>query len=151
MGLQNLVGISLELITPAPETIKRLLDAVARHIADAKSMRSAPKRASRAHTRILRTPHSIAVQPLSPWVYARDLATSGPSSSSMAGADAAWLIARRYSAGHLKKKRMLWWHLSGAALTVWITRNWSSDQVVTTAAGLVRLDLQRADKVRAPE
>ncbi len=36
MGLQNLVGISLEQITPARETIKRLLDAAARHIADAK-------------------------------------------------------------------------------------------------------------------
>jgi hypothetical protein len=36
MGLQNLVGISLEKITPAKETIKRLLDAAARHIADAK-------------------------------------------------------------------------------------------------------------------
>jgi hypothetical protein len=36
MGLQNLVGISLEQITPGRETIKRLLDAAARHIADAK-------------------------------------------------------------------------------------------------------------------
>ncbi len=36
MGLQNLVGISLEQIAPARETIKRLLDAAARHIADAK-------------------------------------------------------------------------------------------------------------------
>jgi hypothetical protein len=36
MGLQNLVGISLEQITPARETIKRLLDAAERHIADAK-------------------------------------------------------------------------------------------------------------------
>jgi hypothetical protein len=36
MGLQNLVGISLEQITPAPDMIKRLLAAAARHIADAK-------------------------------------------------------------------------------------------------------------------
>jgi hypothetical protein len=36
MGLQNLVGISLEQIRPARETVKRLLDAAARHIADAK-------------------------------------------------------------------------------------------------------------------
>jgi len=36
MGLQNLVGISLEQITPAREMVKRLLDAAARHIADAK-------------------------------------------------------------------------------------------------------------------
>jgi hypothetical protein len=36
MGLQNLVGISLEQITPARETVRRLLDVAARHIADAK-------------------------------------------------------------------------------------------------------------------
>jgi hypothetical protein len=36
MGLQNLVGISLEHVTPVKETVKRLLDAAARHIADAK-------------------------------------------------------------------------------------------------------------------
>jgi hypothetical protein len=36
MGLQNLVGISFEQITPARETVKRLLAAAARHIADAK-------------------------------------------------------------------------------------------------------------------
>jgi hypothetical protein len=36
MGLQNLVGISLEQLVPAPQTIRRLLEAAARHIADAK-------------------------------------------------------------------------------------------------------------------
>jgi len=36
MTLQNLVGISLDRITPAKETIKRLLEGAARHIADAK-------------------------------------------------------------------------------------------------------------------
>jgi mannose/cellobiose epimerase-like protein (N-acyl-D-glucosamine 2-epimerase family) len=36
MGLQTLVGISLEQITPVKETVQRLLDAAARHIADAK-------------------------------------------------------------------------------------------------------------------
>jgi hypothetical protein len=36
MGLQNLVGISLEQITPAKGTVQRLLDSSARHIADAK-------------------------------------------------------------------------------------------------------------------
>jgi hypothetical protein len=35
MSLQNLVGISLEQITPSKEVIKRLLDGAARHIADA--------------------------------------------------------------------------------------------------------------------
>ena len=36
MALKSLVGISLEVITPAKETVRRLLDAASRHIADAK-------------------------------------------------------------------------------------------------------------------
>lgn len=53
MGLQNLVGISLEQITPAKETIKRLLDAAARHIADAKvNAISAETRFASAYTAV---------------------------------------------------------------------------------------------------
>ena len=53
MGLQNLVGISLEQIAPARETIKRLLDAAARHIADAKvNAISAETRLTSAYTAI---------------------------------------------------------------------------------------------------
>ena len=53
MGLQNLVGISLEQITPAKEIVKRLLDAAARHIADAKvNAISAETRFTSAYTAI---------------------------------------------------------------------------------------------------
>src|SRR6185437_1049945 len=53
MGLQSLVGISLEQIAPAKETIKRLLDAAARHIADAKVQAiSAETRFGSAYTAI---------------------------------------------------------------------------------------------------
>jgi hypothetical protein len=53
MGLQNLVGISLEQTTPVKETVKRLLDAAARHIADAKVQAiSAETRFSSAYTAI---------------------------------------------------------------------------------------------------
>jgi len=53
MGLQNLVGISLVQIAPARETIKRLLDAAARHIADAKvNAISAETRFTSAYTAI---------------------------------------------------------------------------------------------------
>lgn len=99
--------------------------------------------------RILKTSRPISVQPLSPWSYARDLVTSGPSPSSNAGADAAWLIARHYNAGHLRNRRSLWWQLSGVALTIWITRNWNSDQVVVTAADLAQRDLRRVDEAHA--
>jgi hypothetical protein len=53
MGLQNLVGISLEQVTPVKETVKRLLDAAARHIAEAKVQAiSAETRFSSAYTAI---------------------------------------------------------------------------------------------------
>jgi hypothetical protein len=53
MSLQNLLGISLEKITPQKETIGRLLDGAARHIADAKVKAiSAETRFSSAYTAI---------------------------------------------------------------------------------------------------
>jgi hypothetical protein len=53
MGLQNLVGISLEQVAPVKETVKRLLDAAARHIADAKVQAISPEtRFSSAYTAI---------------------------------------------------------------------------------------------------
>ena len=36
MSLQNLVGVSLERITPSRQSVRRLLDGAARHIADSK-------------------------------------------------------------------------------------------------------------------
>jgi hypothetical protein len=51
--LRNLLGIGLEQITPAKETIRRLLDGVARHIADAKVRAvSAETRFASAYTAI---------------------------------------------------------------------------------------------------
>jgi hypothetical protein len=53
MSLQNLLGISLEQITPQKETVRRLLDGAARHIADAKVKAiSAETRFSSAYTAI---------------------------------------------------------------------------------------------------
>lgn len=53
MSLQNLVGVTLEQITPAKETIKRLLEGAARHIADAKVQAiSAETRFGSAYTAI---------------------------------------------------------------------------------------------------
>jgi hypothetical protein len=54
MSLQNLVGISLDTITPARETVRRLLEGAARHIADAKiNLVSADTRFTSAYTAIL--------------------------------------------------------------------------------------------------
>jgi hypothetical protein len=53
MSLQNLLGSSLEQITPQKDAIRRLLDAASRHIADAKVKAiSAETRFSSAYTAI---------------------------------------------------------------------------------------------------
>jgi hypothetical protein len=53
MSLQNLVGVSLDTVTPSKQTIRRLLDSAARHIADAKVKAvSAETRFSSAYTAI---------------------------------------------------------------------------------------------------
>jgi hypothetical protein len=54
------------------------------------------------------------------------------------GLNAASFVALHYNARHLKNRRSTWWHLSGAALTIWIARHWTSDQVLSAAAVLVR-------------
>ena len=51
------------------------------------------------------------------------------------GARAAWLVARNYTGRHLKHGGGLWPQLSDMALTIWITQNWTTDQVVHAAAG----------------
>src|SRR5882762_1957696 len=53
MSLQNLLGISLEQITPQKEIVRRLLEGAARHVADAKvKVISAETRFSSAYTAI---------------------------------------------------------------------------------------------------
>jgi hypothetical protein len=90
--------------------------------------------------RQLKAPQGLSVMPLSPGGYLITLITSGPrrTSAEEGGTFAAWIVARHYNATHLKSHRMIWWHLSGAALTIWITRNWTPDQVLSGAAEIVR-------------
>lgn len=53
MSLENLVGVSLEKITPARQTIRRLLEGASRHIADAKVAKvSAETRFGSAYTAV---------------------------------------------------------------------------------------------------
>lgn len=53
MSLQNLVGLSLETVTPSKQTIHRLLEGAARHIADAKvKVVSAETRFGSAYTAV---------------------------------------------------------------------------------------------------
>jgi hypothetical protein len=69
------------------------------------------------------------VPELSPYTY---LLEHG--AGNKAGVLVAWWVASEYLAEHRQKQGMFWWHLSGAALTIWLTRNWSADELLTVAA-----------------
>jgi hypothetical protein len=45
-----------------------------------------------------------------------------------------WRVASSYLIGHQRNKGMGWWHLSGAALTIWLSRNWTSEEILSAAA-----------------
>jgi hypothetical protein len=47
-----------------------------------------------------------------------------------------WWVARDYLVGHKRYKGMGWWHLSGASLAIWLSRNWTSDEILSAAAQL---------------
>jgi hypothetical protein len=82
-----------------------------------------------------REPLSIRV--FNPWSYAANvLRNTDPILDD--GSIAAWVIARDYNGDHLKNRRMTLWHISGGALTIWISRHWTSAQIVTAAASITR-------------
>jgi len=80
--------------------------------------------------RRLRLPQPVQIDPISPYTYF--LQGAHPSS----GTRVAWIIAGSYNAGHLRDRRMLSWHLSGMALTVWLTRNWTPTELIAKAVEL---------------
>jgi hypothetical protein len=43
-----------------------------------------------------------------------------------------------YNRSHLRDHRMIWGHLSEMSLTIWVTRHWTTDAIVTAAAALAR-------------
>lgn len=43
-------------------------------------------------------------------------------------------VATEYLSEHRKTQGMAGWHLSGAALTIWVSRNWTEDEIINAAA-----------------
>jgi len=68
---------------------------------------------------------------LNPYTYLAEAAASGPHK---AGVLVAWQVASEYVQENRRYKGMHWWHLSGAALTIWLTRNWSVEQILSKRA-----------------
>lgn len=78
----------------------------------------------------------VSVVPLNPWGVAAGFFW-GDGQMHGAGQYAAMRVARAHNDQHVSGG-MFWWHLSGGALTIWVTRNWTAEQI---AATLVRDEL----------
>lgn len=83
--------------------------------------------------RQLKMTQPVRVNPISPYTYF--LQGVHPDAS----ARLAWIIARSFNAEHVADRRMPAWQLSGMALTIWLTRNWTSAELVAKAAELCDL------------
>ncbi|WP_068016873.1 hypothetical protein [Rhodoplanes sp. Z2-YC6860] len=83
--------------------------------------------------RTLRISRPITIDRLSPYSYIWTLARSDGRMRDH-GVRIAWRIARSHNADHLANHSF--WHLSGAALTIWLTRNWTTDELVAKAVEL---------------
>jgi hypothetical protein len=71
------------------------------------------------------------IVPLNPYTYTSVNGAPGPQEASTL---IAWHVASDHMLQHRKYKSMLWWHFSGAALTIWLTRNWTVEQLLTEAS-----------------
>lgn len=72
----------------------------------------------------------ISVRAMNPWAFAAKF-NSEILSEHYAGERASWFIARNHNMTHLGNRA--WWHVSGAALTIWLTRHWTAEQLLCKA------------------
>jgi hypothetical protein len=72
-----------------------------------------------------------AYQASNPYLYLYEFVRSGQEEGGSRSLVLAWLVARDHNSRNRDpEKSNRWWHLSGAALTIWITRNWTEQQVL---------------------
>jgi len=79
----------------------------------------------------LRISQPVQIGPISPYSY---LLQGVPGSASI---QIAWIIARSHNVEHLGDRR--YWRLSGAALIIWLTRNWTPTELIARAIELENL------------
>ena len=84
------------------------------------------------------------IEPISPLGYAH-LIYEGKKQKP--GLLVTWWVASANNLDHLKYRGMGWWHLSGTALTIWLSRNWSSEQIFSKA---VEIEHGRAKEPNKP-
>jgi hypothetical protein len=73
------------------------------------------------------------IAPETPYSLAWSLAFNQPKSVS-ASERVLWWVASDYLTEHQQQRSMGWWHLSGAALSVWLSRNWTTEELLSAAA-----------------
>jgi hypothetical protein len=83
--------------------------------------------------RTLRISQPLTIDRLSPYSYIWALVSDDERALGQ-GMRIAWPIASSYNADHLADRTA--WHLSGAALTIWLTRNWTASELVAKAIEL---------------
>jgi len=71
----------------------------------------------------------VAVRAMNPWGWLARLHFDSLSEHHP-GERAAWFVARNHNTTHLGNRRMAWWHVSGAALTIWLTRHWTAEELL---------------------
>jgi hypothetical protein len=76
----------------------------------------------------LRISQPAQIDPISPYSYLLQDVHQG------ASIRLAWIIARSHIAKHLSDRR--YWHLSGAALIIWLTRNWTPAELIARSIEL---------------
>lgn len=87
---------------------------------------------ARAHAmRACREEAPLRMEPLNPWHVSTRFLSDDPLGWEP-GEYAASRIAMKHNIGHLAGGHFRW-HISNTALTVWITRNWSAEQLYATA------------------
>jgi hypothetical protein len=79
----------------------------------------------------------VCVKRIGPWDFVLRFLVADPEKGSP-GDRVAWFVARDWNAAHLLNRRMISWHLSGAAMVIWLTRNWTTDQILGKAKELRR-------------
>jgi hypothetical protein len=97
--------------------------------------------------RNLRMQGPIVIHALNPWTFFREtlfeIGMRSPSAHERSMRAVA-IIAMRYNSTHLRNHQMIWWHLSEMSMTIWLTRNWTTAEIVTAAAAIPRSGLRRS-------
>jgi hypothetical protein len=100
--------------------------------------------------RTLRSEAPVEAQVLNPWTFVGELRYAKGSTLDN-GSRAVWIVVGHYDASHLKNHAMMWWHLSGAALMIWVTRNWTTEEIVTAAAAIVRMQPKEPAPIKSEQ